>query len=87
MSIEKRIKALEEREQEKNSALPLIDYRWKGPELSELAFMFDGQIIDRLPGDSDEIYRDRALEICRLSHKGRTLPLLQSNEAYIGGAI
>lgn len=84
MNIEQRIEALEVVKQSRNSALPLIDYKWTGPEVSELAFRIEGgEVIERLPGENDTAYKARALDICQQSNKGRALPLLQSNEACI----
>jgi len=83
-NLEQRIEALEAAKHDRNSALPLIDYRWTGPEMSELAFRIEGgEVIERLPGESDAAYKARALEICQKTNRGRALPLLQSNEAYI----
>lgn len=78
MSIESRIESLEAIRHDRNSALPLLDYRWTGPECRSLAFRIEGQeVIDRLPLEGDADYKQRAMDICQLSHKGRTLPLLQ----------
>ncbi|MGB5217577.1 MAG: hypothetical protein WBN66_04685 [Smithella sp.] len=83
-NIEKRIETLETIKRDEHSALPLINFKWTGPELSELTFMLEnGKLIERLPGESDNDYRARSLEICRVSHRGQTMPTLQSNEAYI----
>lgn len=84
MNIEKRIAKLEAVKHNENSALPLIDYKWTGPELTELAFRIEGkEVIERLPGESDEEYKTRSLDICQKSNRGRQLPVLQTNEARI----
>jgi len=41
-NLEQRIEALEAAKHDRNSALPLIDYRWTGPEMLELAFRIEG---------------------------------------------
>lgn len=84
MNIEKRIEALEAVKHNENSALPLLDFKWTGPELSGLAFRIEGsEVIERLPGESDEAYKARSLDICQKSNRVRNLPVLQTNEAFI----
>lgn len=84
MDLEQRVSTLEEVRQGRNAAMPLLNYRWTGPELPTLAYMLeDGKVIERLPDESDDAYQARALGICRLSHRGRTMPLLQTNKAYL----
>jgi hypothetical protein len=78
MNIESRIESLEAIRHDRNSALPLIDYRWNGPKVEGLAYRIEGQaVIEREPGESDDAYKQRAKNICQHSHRGRTLPLLQ----------
>lgn len=84
MSIEKRIATLEAVKHNKNSALPLLDFKWAGPQLTVLAFRIEGkEVIERLPGESDEAYKARSLDICQKSNRGRQLPVLQTNEAFL----
>lgn len=84
MNLEQRVNTLEAVKQVRNSALPLLNYRWTGPELSKLAFMLEGgKVIERLPEEADDAYQARALEFCRVNHRGRSLPMLQTNKAYL----
>lgn len=84
MNIRQKVEVLEAITNNKNSALPLLDYKWTGPELSGLAFRIEGkEVIERLPGESDEAYKARSLDICQKSNRGRNMPLLQTNEAFI----
>lgn len=84
MNLRQKVEVLEAITNNKISALPLLDYKWTGLELSGLAFRIEGkEVIERLPGESDEAYKARSLYICQKSNRGRNLPLLQTNEALI----
>jgi hypothetical protein len=73
-SILDRLETLEQIHDDRSAALPLLDYiSGEG----ELAYLIEGELIERLPLETADEYQQRAMDICQHTHRGPTMPLLQ----------
>jgi hypothetical protein len=80
MRLAKRVEALEQIKQGQDAAKPLLDFRWEGPPMDRVTFAIDGHgIVDRLDGEPDEDYQERALALCKAAFRGRReLPTIKT---------
>jgi hypothetical protein len=80
MRLAKRVETLERRLQDRDAAMPLLDFRWDEPRPgNRITFKIAGfGIVDRLDGEPDDDYQARALSLCQASYRNkRELPLLK----------